>query len=352
MHRLKNRVHAGADTRRPSTLTLTKLPMRLRPPRMHPRTARAWYAPALPALAVLVAACSGPRANPAPTPAAADAQALAGEAGRLSARGTVGVPPFAAPSNDTTLTPLAFALADLVSTDLSRSKSVRVVERARFGEVLRELDLAASGRVDSATAPRVGKLVSAEKLVFGSVQAMPGGNTLRLGARIGDVERATVTQAVDASAPLNEILAAEKALVLRLFESLGVVLTPAERAEVEQQPTKSVAALLAYGKGVQRFYDGDFRGAAAAFRDAQRLDPSFRQARTRELDVRAIGAIGTGSPVLVPGVRPLDGAISSTVDRLNRPLDLITNVSRSVSSALDPSFPAAQATVIITIIRP
>jgi TolB-like protein len=344
MHRLKNRVHAGADTRRPSTLTLTKLPMRLRPPRMHPRTARAWYAPALPALAVLVAACSGPRANPAPTPAAADAQALAGEAGRLSARGTVGVPPFAAPNNDTTLTPLAFALADLVSTDLSRSKSVRVVERARFGEVLRELDLAASGRVD--------KLVSAEKLVFGSVQAMPGGNTLRLGARIGDVERATVTQAVDASAPLNEILAAEKALVLRLFESLGVVLTPAERAEVEQQPTKSVAALLAYGKGVQRFYDGDFRGAASAFRDAQRLDPSFRQARTRELDVRSIGAIGTGSPVLVPGVRPLDGAISSTVDRLNRPLDLITNVSRSVSSALDPSFPAAQATVIITIIRP
>ena len=76
------------------------------------------------------------------------------------------------------------------------------------------------------TAPRVGRLVSAEKLVFGSVETMPNGNQLRLGARIGDVERATVSNAVDARAPLAEILAAEKALVLRLFESLGVVLTP------------------------------------------------------------------------------------------------------------------------------
>ncbi|MBL0938783.1 MAG: hypothetical protein IBJ03_07800 [Gemmatimonadaceae bacterium] len=326
--------------------------MRLRLPRMHPRALRTWCAPALPALTALLAACGGPRTNPAPTPVASDAQALAGEAGRLSARGTVGVPPFAANGRDTSLTPLAYALADLVSTDLSRSKSVRIVERARFGEVLRELDLAATGRVDSATAPRVGRLVSAEKLVFGSVEAMADGNTLRLGARIGDVERATVTNAVDARAPLNEILAAEKALVLRLFESLGVVLTPAEKAAVEQQPTKSVGALLAYGKGVKRYYEGDFRGAAAAFRDAQRLDPSFREARTRELDVRSLGAIGTGTPVLVPGVRPLDGAISSTIDRLNRPLDLVTNVTRTVSSALDPSFPAAQATVIITITRP
>ena len=48
----------------------------------------------------------------------------------------------------------------------------------------------------------------------------------------------------------------------------------------------------------------------------------------------------------------LVGDAALPVDRRNRPLDLITNVSRSVSSALDPSFPAAQATVIITIIRP
>jgi len=62
--------------------------------------------------------------------------------------------------------------------------------------------------------------------------------------------------------------------------------------------------------------------------------------------------MGTANPIAIPGVRPLDGAISSAVDRLNRPLDLITNVSRTASTALDPTFPASQATVIITISRP
>lgn len=313
-----------------------------------------WRTASLPAAALLLAACGGARPTPSPVAAADSARsaALAAERGGTALRGTVGVPPFFA-AVDTTLTPLAYALADLVTTDLSRSAQVRIVERSRLGEVLRELDLAGSGRVDSATAPRVGRLVSAERLVFGSVQAMPDGRTLRLGARVGDVERSTLSRAIDASAPLTEILAAEKALVLRLFESLGVQLTPAERAAVEQQPTKNVQALLAYGRGVQRYYEGDFRGAAREFRNASRLDPSFRDARTRELQVRSFGAIGTATPIAIPGVRPLDGAVSSTVDRLNRPLDLVTNVSRAVSTALDPSFPTSQnGTIIITIGRP
>ncbi len=309
---------------------------------------------------LLLAACGGPRAStqtaPRPVTSADSARALtlADEQTRLGVgrRGVIGVPPFSTSSRDSTLTPLAYALADLVSTDLSRSGRVTIVERARLGEVLRELDLTATGRVDPATAPRVGRLISAERLVFGSVDALPDGRTIRLGARIGDVERATVSKVVDAQAPLAEILAAEKALVLRLFESLGVVLTPAERAAVEEQPTKNLGALLAYGRGVQRTYEGDFRGAADAFRDAQRLDPNFRAARTREMDVRSLRASGTASPIGIPGVRPLDGAISTTVDRLNRPLDLITNVSRTLSTALDAAFPSTTATIIITVTRP
>jgi hypothetical protein len=315
------------------------------------------------ALALLVTAgCAGsrPPATPRPVSAADSAatRSMADEQARTAGvrdgmrRGVIGVPPFASIGSDTTLAPLAFALADLVSTDLSRSARVTVVERARLGDVLRELDLAASGRVDSSTAPRVGRLVSAERLVFGAVEPLPDGRTIRLGARIGDVERATVTTAVDARAPLADILAAEKELVFRLFQSLGITLTPGERATIEQQPTKNVAALLAYGRGVQRSYQGDTRGAASAFRDAYRLDKNFKAARTRAAESRALGAVGTANPIAIPGVRPLDRAISSAVDRLNRPLDLVTNVSRAVSTSTDPSFPTTQGVIVITVVRP
>ena len=166
------------------------------------------------------------------------------------------------------------------------------------------------------------------------------------------VERATVTAAVDARAPLAEIFAAEKELVFRLFQSLGITLTPAERAEIEQQPTKTVAAPLAYGRGVQRTYLGDSKGAAAAFREAHRIKKNFRGARTRELEARAIGAIGTANPIAIPGVPPLDRAISTAVDRLNRPLDLVTKVLRAVSTSIDSSFPNTKGIVVITVVRP
>lgn len=309
-------------------------------------------------MAAFLAGCAGRAAAPGAAPRAGDAAPAAAESRQLSAeqlatvrRGAVGIPPFSAGTRDTSLIPLAFALADLVATDLSRSARVTIVERARLGEVLRELDLAGSGRVDSATAPRVGRLVSAERLVFGSVDALDA-RTVRIGARIGDVTSGAVTTAVDARAPLAEILAAEKELVFRLFEALGVQLSPKERAKVEQQPTKNLEALLAYGRGVQRTYEGDFRGASQAFRDAFRLDPGFSGARTREVESRSIGAMGTPIPVAVPGVRALDAAISTTVDRLNRPLDLVTNVTRAVSTAADPAFPGTQATIVITINRP
>jgi hypothetical protein len=147
------------------------------------------------------------------------------------AEGVLGIPPFAVAARDSALAPLGFAFADFLATDLSRSARVQLVERARLGEVLRELDLAAAGRVDSATAPRVGRILQARRLLVGSIGTAPGDrNTLRLGVRVADVPTGVLAQTIDARAPLDDVLAAEKALVLRIFDALGVVLAPSERA--------------------------------------------------------------------------------------------------------------------------
>jgi TolB-like protein len=326
---------------------------------LNPRLVReaARFASLVGALAVVgsLTACARSQRIATTAPAPGDSTALRlldAESRAAIRRGAIGVPPFATSGSDSTLVPLAFALADLVATDLSRSARVNIVERSRLGEVLRELDLASSGRVDSASAPRVGRLVSAERLIFGSVEPLDDGRTIRIGARIGEVTTGVVMTAVDARAPLAEIFAAEKALVLRLFEQMGITLTPRELARIQQEPTRNLAALLAYGRGVQRTYDGDYKGAAQAFRESYRLDPGFTGARTREVESRAINGSGTAVPVAVPGVRALDGAISTAVDRINRPLDLVTNVSRSVSNSADPAFPGTVATIVITISRP
>ena len=305
-------------------------------------------------IGVLAACGGGPAATTSPVPTTrADSAAIAAErtVGTRSGR-ALGVPPFAVRSADPRLTPLSFALADLITTDLARSGRLSLVERSRLGDVLRELELAATGRVDSATAPRVGRLVSARRLVIGSLDQLPGSDALRLGVRLADVEQGTVTQAIDAQAPLADILAAEKALVFRILDALGVVLTPAERQAIERRATSDLAALLAYGAGVQAEYLGDFRTAASEYRRAQRLDPSFDGIEERAREARARSESAVINPIAFPGLRSRDAAVSTTIDRLNRPLDLITGATRNTGGLVDPSFPITSATILITVTRP
>jgi TolB-like protein len=254
----------------------------------------------------------------------------------------IGVLPFGAARGDTLLAPLSYALADLLATDLARSRRLTIVERTRLGEVFRELALAASGADDSATAPRAGRLLGAHTLVVGSLVRRPD-DWVVFAARLTDVGTGRVDAPPDAGAPLATVIDAEKELVKRLFVRLGVQLTPQELALVEQRPTRSLAALLAYGQGVRAEVNGQYAAAARAFRRAARADPGFRQATARAETAR-------GDAMRVLGV----GAADLTVDRVNRPLETVPATPRP-GLATDPAGPAAAprpTTLIIHITRP
>jgi TolB-like protein len=304
-------------------------------------------------LPLTLAACGGASRRAPVLATTADSTLLAAErAAGTAARGALGVPPFAIARRDDRLEALSYALADLIAADLSRCAQLTLVERTRLGDVLRELDLAASGRVDSATAPRVGRLVSARRLVLGGLTELPDRAGLRVGVRLADVEQGAITQSIDAQAPIADILAAEKELVFRILDALGVTLTPDERAAIAQRPTSDLAALLAYGAGVKAEYLGDFRTAASEYRRAARLDPNFAAASRRAGDARSRAEIGTAWPLVMPGLRAREAAVGSAIDRINRPLDVITTATRSFGTAVDPSFPTTTATVLITVTRP
>src|SRR5205807_3519701 len=65
-----------------------------------------------------------------------------------------------------------------------------------------ELQLTNSGMVDNATAPRVGKLVGARRLIVGAVNQLPNGD-IEVNAHVADVVTTGVTQVVSARAPLD-----------------------------------------------------------------------------------------------------------------------------------------------------
>ncbi|MFZ3044484.1 MAG: CsgG/HfaB family protein [Desulfatirhabdiaceae bacterium] len=66
---------------------------------------------------------------------------------------------------------MGWELSGMVTSELASIGQFRVVERAKLEPVLREQNLAASGRVAKGTAASIGKLTGAQYLVMGTVTA-------------------------------------------------------------------------------------------------------------------------------------------------------------------------------------
>ena len=205
--------------------------------------------------------------------------------------GTVAVFPFLYSGQAAEYAPLGRAITAMLVTDLAQTDRLTVLERLHIQVLLDEIALGESDLVDPATASRGGRLAGAAHVVQGVLD--------------GDLERivldAVVVAAVeepgtgeielsdeDAVANLIDV---EKRTAFAIYESLGVVLTVAERERVSERWTENIVALLEFGFGLEAEARGDFAEAAARFRNAAELDPGFGEAasaaESNELAVEA-----------------------------------------------------------------
>ena len=190
---------------------------------------------------------------------------------------TIAVFPFPIEGGGEDLAPLGLALSGMVATDLAQSGRLTVLERIHVRTLLDELAIGLSGAIDQSTAARSGHILGAGRIVGGRVQATA--SELALDAAVIEVGRAGATATTVAGRDaLDRLFDLEKALVLDIFDAMGVVLTAAERERVTERRTESLEALLAYGRGIEASYRGDQAEAARQFSQAARLDPAFADA--------------------------------------------------------------------------
>lgn len=208
--------------------------------------------------------------------AVAREQQLAAQA--ASAR-TVAVMPMRFVGSDSTLQPLERGFAELLTIDLARSKQLTVVERARLQALVDEIRLQQSGATDAATNVRAGKIIQAGRIVQG--QIMQNAQRLRVDAAIVNTQTSALSGGAANENTLEQLFAIEKAIVVQLFDSLGVRLTAEERKELELIPTRSLQAFLAYSRGLMLEDAGRYEEASRVFNDAMRIDPGFLQAQQK-----------------------------------------------------------------------
>ncbi|NIR49930.1 tetratricopeptide repeat protein [candidate division KSB1 bacterium] len=183
------------------------------------------------------------------------------------------------------LDPLQKGLAHMLMTDLSKVKKLKVVERLKLQELLKELQLGQTDLVDESTVPRVGKLVGARKLVNGAFTDLTDQN-VRIDVSLTETTTRRLHNIDEITGQLARLFRMQKKLAFALIDDMGIDLSKEEREAIMKIPTESLLAFLAYSKGLDYEDRGLFNEAHAQYQKALSIDPQFQLAKERAAEVQ------------------------------------------------------------------
>ena len=236
----------------------------------------------------------------------------------------VAVFPLSYQGADARYAPLGRGMAEMVMLDLQNVAQLRVVERVRLQALMNELQLAESGYIDSNSAPRMGLLLQAGRVVSGAYNVFSGDN-LRVDASIVQTSDAELHSLASQEGVLDGFYQLEKQLVFDLLDEFGIEITEAEREEIQLIPTQNLQAFLAYCRGLQADDERDFEAAAGFFSQAVSLDPSFSIASARAEQAENVGAAGgTTEDLLLSAIEVDPFSAASPLDMLSNRLGMIS----------------------------
>jgi len=211
--------------------------------------------------------------------------ARAGEAPAPKAkRPTVAVLYFDTDSTEPDLVALRKGLAQMLITDLASTGGAVVVERSRLQEIMDELKLGQSTKLDQATTAKIGKLLGAHYQVVGGFFKL--GQKLRVDARVNSVETGATVLTASANGALGDLLEMESSIASKLGEGIAK-LAPAEAAapppKAEEAPKKpkkvSAKAVAAYSRALDAIDRKDKGTAKTELTEVLAEQPDFSYAR-------------------------------------------------------------------------
>jgi DNA-binding SARP family transcriptional activator/TolB-like protein len=162
---------------------------------------------------------------------------------------------------------LTAPVTDLLTTNLARVRSIRVVSRGRMLEVMHAL--ASETDTSSGTLVNAARQAGATEIIDGTLYARPGGR-LRLDLRRVDIATGSIGDAYTVEG--SDVFALVDSGTARLVESLGATAPTGSVADVT---TRSVTAYRMYEQGVRAYYRGEASTALRFFDSALAEDSLF-----------------------------------------------------------------------------
>ncbi|MGQ0563345.1 MAG: CsgG/HfaB family protein [Gemmatimonadota bacterium] len=167
---------------------------------------------------------------------------------------------------------LSAALADMITTELGKKPSIRVIDRVQIQDMLTKQKLLVSGRVSDEDAMRAGKLLGAQYIVSGSATFV--GPTVRLDMRITEAETSRILRSFKQSGKQDDLLSIVDQLAADFTKDLKL---PSKAALAKAETP--VPAILSYSRGLDFEKRGKTEQAARMYEKSLQLSPDYEDAQ-------------------------------------------------------------------------
>jgi tetratricopeptide (TPR) repeat protein len=172
---------------------------------------------------------------------------------------------------------LQVGLQQMLLTELAQNSQLRIVDRGRLKDLLSEQDLGANGRVDAGTAAKIGKLVGARYMIFGSFIDWYGDFTLT--ARIDNGETGELIKVVKVQDKRDKLYSMVVGLANEITKGVNLPALPRQAMEQRESRQVPTEALTLYSKALLYADRGDSQKAAELFNKAIEVFPDYTEAK-------------------------------------------------------------------------
>ena len=182
--------------------------------------------------------------------------------------------PYRNSSGDQSLDWLGASLAQMLSTDVGQSASLRVVSPERISQVVRDLRISPDALLDPPTVKRLAEFSNADTVVWG--QYAKFGDQIRIDTTVQDLKRTRTTKFTESGNEKNVLAAVDRlAGEIRANLALSRSIIKELQGQSFKPSTTSLPALRDYEHGVQLARQGNFLEAQKQFENATKEDPNF-----------------------------------------------------------------------------
>ncbi len=219
-------------------------------------------------------------------------------------------------SPDKSLRAFQKGLAAMLITDMSKVKSLRVVERLRLQALFQEMKLGQTGIVDEKTAPRVGHLLGAENIVTGNLAI----GSIRATTSLISASAGTIAGSSTVEVEQENFYELPKLIIGNYAEIKGIELTPEEKQSIGIPHTKNYQAFIYYGEGLDALDEGRWQDAKNLFKKALKLDPRFDLAG-EGADSTPSSSTPTITAIATMSVTEMSSLVDKSVDKAEQDQD-------------------------------